>query len=306
MREPGTNTYILPSTQIEEARLIEYDRLLQRCLGLFVEERDLTGVQTLLDLACGPGRWARAVAQQYHFSVTGIDLNQEWLEAARSESERNNISFQVVDIRQPLPVADGSFHLINGRFLSWLLFASDWTSILKECYRIVPEGGAIRLMEREWEESSSVALTHIGTLFKQALLRANRAFSQNGQPVSASSRLPHLLFEAGWRNIHSYSIYVPYTACKQAAQWKENLVVLLILLQPFLTQQSVISASEVSSLISRVKEDIKRETFLSTVQFSIIWGEKRAEKTSLLEGDQEAGNSVDGTTAREIHHSCTE
>jgi hypothetical protein len=57
-------TYVIDAESAAEmSRLLEQDRLLTSHLGGLLPERtDLAPMQWVLDLACGPGGWAQAVA----------------------------------------------------------------------------------------------------------------------------------------------------------------------------------------------------------------------------------------------------
>jgi ubiquinone/menaquinone biosynthesis C-methylase UbiE len=70
-----------------------------------------------LDLACGPGTVACALAQRVQH-VVGLDLTLPMLEQARSFAQRqgvDNIEWRAGDVYQT-PFADGSFNIVTCRF----------------------------------------------------------------------------------------------------------------------------------------------------------------------------------------------
>src|SRR5258708_12687277 len=60
----GENTYVIDAESAAEmARLLDQDRLITTHLGGLLPERpDFAHIHNVLDLACGPGGWAQAVA----------------------------------------------------------------------------------------------------------------------------------------------------------------------------------------------------------------------------------------------------
>src|SRR5690348_12671100 len=61
------NTYILDAESAAEmARLMRQDQLVTAGMGgIFPENIDLSGIQRVIDLACGPGGWPLEVAYTY-------------------------------------------------------------------------------------------------------------------------------------------------------------------------------------------------------------------------------------------------
>src|SRR6266436_6885658 len=105
-----------PESGAEMARLMDQDRLITRGMGgLFPERSDLSGIQRILDVACGPGGWAQEVAFAYpEIEVVGFDISRAMIDYANAFARvqgLHNLSFQVMDILQPLTFPDSSFDL---------------------------------------------------------------------------------------------------------------------------------------------------------------------------------------------------
>src|SRR5438874_12617188 len=142
-----------PENVAEMARLLGQDRLITEGMGgLFPERFDLSGIHRILDVACGPGGWALEVALKYpQIEVVGIDISQAMITYAQAQVQvqgLENASFQVMDIQKPLNFPDGSFDLVNARFINFLP-AATWPQLMQEFGRITRSGGVIRLTESE-------------------------------------------------------------------------------------------------------------------------------------------------------------
>lgn len=81
---------------------------------------------SMLDIACGDGRFARQLAEQ-HFQVTGIDISQASIAAAKA-FEHDNLQFFVQDMR--LPFFTNYFDFAFNFFTSFGYFAHDRDHVL--------------------------------------------------------------------------------------------------------------------------------------------------------------------------------
>jgi SAM-dependent methyltransferase len=64
----------------------------------------------VVDLGCGPGAHARALARR-GYDVVGVDASPRMVEVARARAERDGVdaTFEVQDVGEPLRFADASF-----------------------------------------------------------------------------------------------------------------------------------------------------------------------------------------------------
>ncbi|HLZ64458.1 MAG TPA: class I SAM-dependent methyltransferase, partial [Ktedonosporobacter sp.] len=130
----------------EMARLLAQDRLLTQGMGgLLAERPNLVSIQSVLDLACGPGGWALDLAREYpQIEVYGVDISQRMIAYAQALAQsqgRRNAHFFIMDVTQPLDFPDASFDLINVRFMLGFLRASRWPDLFQECQRLLRPGG---------------------------------------------------------------------------------------------------------------------------------------------------------------------
>ncbi len=125
------NTYILGHSHAEMVRLTEQDHHITEGMGgLFPEQPDLSGINRILDVACGPGGWPLEVAYAYpDKQVVGIDVDEGMIsyatELARA-ARLDNVSFRVMNAIEPLDFPDAYFDLVNARFMVGFLPTTLW------------------------------------------------------------------------------------------------------------------------------------------------------------------------------------
>lgn len=109
-------------------------KLLAQWMGLPVHSR-------LLDVGCGMGRHAIALAEQ-GYKVTGIDLSTHLLKEARRKDEEGKVAFVHGDMRR-LPFADGEFDATLNLFTSFGYFEEeeDNVQVLQELRRVLRADG---------------------------------------------------------------------------------------------------------------------------------------------------------------------
>ncbi len=101
---------------------------------------------TVLDVGCGPGLVACAVAPRVD-RVTGVDLTPAMLDQARQYQRSKglaNLSWQVGDI-QKLPFADESFSCVLTRYTFHHL--TDPQAVFNEMHRVTRRGGRVIVID---------------------------------------------------------------------------------------------------------------------------------------------------------------
>ena len=97
--------------------------------------------QTILDLGCGTGSMAFALAQRGdHKSIVGIDVSEVYIEFARSRTDDARIRFEVAD-GSALPFEDNTFDRAVSQLV--LQFMPDPFPAVQEMCRVVESGGLI-------------------------------------------------------------------------------------------------------------------------------------------------------------------
>ena len=127
-------------------------------VSFLVKRLQLARGANLLDLACGYGRHAIALAR-HGFRVTGIDLSKHFIALARNEAAREGleISFEVGDMRNLS--FDKEFDAVINLFSSFGYFedASDDSLVLRKvCRALKPKGKFLFDLNNTWASFARV------------------------------------------------------------------------------------------------------------------------------------------------------
>lgn len=279
VNEPDNNDYFIDAESATEmARLIEQERFITSAMGgLFAERSDIASMHSILDLGCGPGEWAREVAFEYpEINVTGIDISKTMVQYASAHAKvknLDNVSYEVMDISEPLAFPDNSFDLVNGRLIAFLS-PEKWASLLSECMRIVRPGGVIRLTENEVVTTNPATDTAF-SLFYQAMTRARQSFSPTGRVLGITSRLGHLLKNAGCTDIGYRAHALDFSAGTEIHDnFTEVALVFLTLMQPFLVSVGVTTQEEHQDLLQKMQMEMYSDDFSAVMFLLTAWGTK--------------------------------
>src|SRR5258707_5271374 len=128
-------------------QLSALDQFHPRGLAATIELAKLAGItadMAVLDLGSGVGGPTRFLAQTYGCRVTGVDLSQSFVEAARYLTERTGqsgqVSFQAASALE-LPFEDGSFDAVFLQHVSMNI--SDRARLYREIRRVLKPGGRL-------------------------------------------------------------------------------------------------------------------------------------------------------------------
>lgn len=148
-----------------------------------------------LDIGCGVGEDARAMAAAFAAEVVGIDVNPRMVGEARSRSSGlPGVTFEVADATR-LPFPDASFDA------AWvkrtLMHIAEPARAIAEMVRVVRPGGRVVTIEPDLE----VVLLDSGMVEVTRKLLARRAGGYAN--AWAGRRLRRLLLEAGLSGVHA-------------------------------------------------------------------------------------------------------
>lgn len=148
----------------------------------------------VLSAGCGPGFETAALAEQVGETgrVTGIDVNQDVLAAARDRCrDLPQVSFHLGDVTD-LPVADESLNLAVAKQV--LVGVSDVESALAELFRVLEPGGRVAI-------TGGDRRTHVKHTPTERMRRADEIFRTESGGSRLGTRLVSMLPEAGFTSV---------------------------------------------------------------------------------------------------------
>jgi ubiquinone/menaquinone biosynthesis C-methylase UbiE len=282
------NTYVMDAESVAEmGRLMRQDHLLTQAMGgLFPERVDasgkenLTGINRVLDIACGPGGWALEVGFQYpHIQTMGIDISQTMIVYAREQVRvrgLDNVNFRVMNALKPLEFPEGSFDLVNARTIVSFMPPTAWPGLLAECMRLLRPGGVLRINDMEWGFSNKRAFEKYSSLFNHALSNANQSFSPNGIHVGILPMLPHLLKQANCQDVRMQAYVVDFSYGTNAHYGcYQDYLVGFKLLQPFILKWiPEMTGQELEQLYQEALVEMQTQDFNALWFLLSVWGSK--------------------------------
>ncbi len=274
------NGYVLdPESATEMARLMLQDRLINEMIGgLFPEREGLEGIDSMLDIGCGPGGWALDVARSYpKKEITAIDISDMMLTYAHAQKKIHkleNVHFKKMDAREKLAFADQSFDLVNIRIAAGYVSRRHWPLLLKECVRITKAGGVIRLSECDrMPLTNSASYEKYAHYWAHFLAKMEYGFGADTYTFGMSPLLGKLLQEAGYSDIHmkSYALDFSYGTEFHAIQ-VQNTEVTFKLFQPRLIQMGIATQEDSENLCEAMMSEMKSEMFCGISYLLTFWG----------------------------------
>lgn len=127
----------------------EFDRMMHE----YFDAMEIDQAQTVLDLGCGTGVAARALAKRPHFNgkITGIDLSSHLIETATQlaaeENVADRINFQVGDTRS-LNIPDDTFDAVIAHTL--ISHVDAYQQAVNEMARIVKPQGCVAIFDGDY------------------------------------------------------------------------------------------------------------------------------------------------------------
>jgi len=94
----------------------------------------------ILELGCGAGNDAFFFAKKGH-TVLATDFSEIAIEKNKTRIQNENLTFQVLDINQPMPFADKTFEAVYARLSLHYFTAEHTKNIFKEIHRVLKPNG---------------------------------------------------------------------------------------------------------------------------------------------------------------------
>lgn len=171
------------------------DPTFTRLRDAYLEKLPLASAKNVLDLGCGTGVVARAVARRAGFTgrVAGVDQSPVFIETARrlaaKEGLGDRVEFQVGDAHA-LGYAAESFDIVIAHTL--ISHVTDPLAVLRESARVVRRGGIIAIFDGDYASLTfACADPELGKAMDEAL--RTTVFTS----PRVMSNLPRLLREVG-------------------------------------------------------------------------------------------------------------
>jgi ubiquinone/menaquinone biosynthesis C-methylase UbiE len=286
-RQEHPSTYFVQdrSNQDEMTRLRLQDQIVTAGMGgVLPEQPDPTRFQRVLDVGCGTGGWLMEAAKTYPgiSLLIGVDVSAKMLAYARAQAEEqqvhDRVEFAVMDALRMLEFADEFFDLVNERFASSYLRTWDWHKFLTECLRICRPGGVIRFTEGILVESTSPALTQLGSIAIQAFYRAGHLFTNDSR--SMITELPRQFARHSVENIQTKE----YTLHIQAGTVHYNLFTadmahVYRVALPFLRKWLKVP-DNYDEIYQQALDEMRRPDFEAAWTLLTVWGTKSGRDTT--------------------------
>jgi ubiquinone/menaquinone biosynthesis C-methylase UbiE len=264
----------------ELTRLRLQDEMVTTAMGgVLPEQPDPTVFHRVLDVACGPGGWLIATAQQYPTisRLVGVDISQRMVAHARTRAEAQYLSdrveFHTMDVLRMLEFPTASFDLVNLRFGISFLRTWDWPKLLSEMLRVTRLGGVVRLTEGEvGSQSSSTAATQLYERGVRALYRAGHLFTE--EPSDLLDHLAPLLRQYGCERVQTHASTLEYHA--GTAEWQaffQDARSVLRQARPFV-QKWGNAGDDYESLYQQMLTEMQQPDFHATWKLLTAWGHK--------------------------------
>ena len=176
--------------------------LFDRMLRDYLDAMQIDTSQRVLDLGCGTGVAARAIARRGAFSgrVLGIDISSVLAQAAAQLAEDEGLGdrteFQTGDSRK-LDLSDGSFDAVVAHTL--LSHIDDPLAVVREAARLVRPGGMIGIFDGDY---ASMTFGHADAV--QGKAHDEAIISGVATSPRVMRQMPRLLRAAGLQLVASF------------------------------------------------------------------------------------------------------
>ena len=266
---------------VEITRLVNQDQAFTATMGLLPRGLCLPEGARVLDVACGPAGWTRALARQYQTAqVLGVDISQHMLAYAHAASQAehvSNISFQSLDITKPWELlADASFDLVNARLMIGFLTDEKWQHVVAEMLRVLVPGGTMILTETDsGGHTNSPAIETLSSYVYISSRQAGLSQHPLAHHMGITPLLGRYLQQAGAIEIQQEAHVVDFSAGGPAHRTvAEDFRIGYRLMQPYILRQNLATQEELDTLYQQLLDALDAPDFRALIYLLRIWGKK--------------------------------
>ncbi|KAA8909089.1 TAM domain methyltransferase [Sphaerosporella brunnea] len=211
----GVDKYLMPTDEREQERMdIAHEMFFSLFDGQLHKAPLADNPQNILDVGTGTGIWAVDMADKHPGAmVLGIDLSPiqpTWIP--------DNCRFEIDDAEREWAYSLNTFDLIHIRNLDQGI--RNWPKVLAEASRCLKPGSYLEL-----SETSVIFQCDDGTMTKDtpayrwsALME--EAMAKAGRPAIRQGQLEQRLKDAGYEDIHAFSLKLPFGPWTKEQQLK--------------------------------------------------------------------------------------
>jgi ubiquinone/menaquinone biosynthesis C-methylase UbiE len=124
--------------------------VLEQWMATIASHVDPAGVRTILDLACGTGKFMRVLSERFDATVIGIDPSQKMLRVAQHSNADCGRVALAFGTGEALPLREQSVDMV---FVSMVFHHfEDPVPVARECARVLRTGGCVCLRTITFEQ----------------------------------------------------------------------------------------------------------------------------------------------------------
>ncbi|KAJ3126740.1 hypothetical protein HK098_007196 [Nowakowskiella sp. JEL0407] len=199
------SVYPLPA-DIEEQDRLELQHILYRygLNSLFhmpLHKKRRNEELQVLDVGCGPGSWARDVAERFpKWKVWGVDMAQSLFVGVET---LENMTFVTGNVLERLPFKDNTFDGVYQRLMLAAIPKDKWDHVISELVRILKPGGFLELCEPD------LGCQRMGPNFQTLSDAASDALNARGINMKIPYELSLRMYKAGLRIVSEHTCSFP-------------------------------------------------------------------------------------------------
>jgi len=273
-----------PDNDTEITRLMMLHLLLEAEIANFCPNlREQDDVKTVLDVACGPGWWVLAMAQEYRdVDFVGIDRSTSFIQFARTMAQARkmeNALLLVQDIYAPdeALVPSGGFDFINMAFCADHTSLAAFPALLQQVRRLCRPGGLMCWVEMDTPGTNSEAYGRLTMLARQALQKAGLGFPVSAYATGIAQVMEQWLRQADFEEVQSAAYEFVIAADKDARahhRFFRQAFVACLQMRAFLLAMEVTTIQEFEQLYRQMHVDMLSKAFRGTCVVKMVYGRR--------------------------------